>query len=385
MINLNLFYLPIMDFEDIYNIHHYQDNEVNQVITSLLEDEELLSLLSSLKPGIQKYLPSFLSTKIIRSFLATNFKDLDSIASFQDALAPLVEEMIERTTSEFTVSGLEHLNSKPTLYISNHRDIALDSLFLNVARYREGHSTARIAIGDNLINGKFSEKVMRLNKSFVVHREITGVKETYKKLMNLSSFINRSITEDHESIWIAQLEGRANDGNDYTDPAVLKMLHLAKRKEKELSSWLNEVNLSPVTISYEFDPLDITKAIGWDGWRELSFEANNQRDIRELITGITGHKGRVHLHIGEPINHCNSYEDLASVITQSMLDNYKIYPSAQISDSLIQKKEKEELIVDFDKEYFQSFLSRFDSLDDDLKSKVFSMYAAPLINKRRGQ
>jgi len=374
-----------MDFEDIYNIHHYQDNEVNEVITSLLEDEELLSLLSNLKPGIQKYLPSFLSTKIIRSFLATNFKDLDSIASFQDALAPLVEEMIERTTSEFTVSGLEHLNSKPTLYISNHRDIALDSLFLNVARYREGHSTARIAIGDNLINGKFSEKVMRLNKSFVVHREITGVKETYKKLMNLSSFINRSITEDHESIWIAQLEGRANDGNDYTDPAVLKMLHLAKRKEKELSSWLNEVNLSPVTISYEFDPLDITKAIGWDGWRELSFEANNQRDIRELITGITGHKGRVHLHIGEPINHCNSYEDLASVITQSMLDNYKIYPSAQISDSLIQKKEKEELIVDFDKEYFQSFLSRFDSLDDDLKSKVFSMYAAPLINKRRGQ
>jgi len=385
MINLNLFYLPIMDFEDIYNIHHYQDNEVNEVITSLLEDEELLSLLSSLKPGIQKYLPSFLSTKIIRSFLATIFKDSDSIASFQDALAPLVEEMIERTTSEFTVSGLEHLNSKPTLYISNHRDIALDSLFLNVARYREGLSTARIAIGDNLINGKFSEKVMRLNKSFVVHREITGVKETYKKLMNLSSFINRSITEDHESIWIAQLEGRANDGNDYTDPAVLKMLHLAKRKEKELSSWLNEVNLSPVTISYEFDPLDITKAIGWDGWRELSFEANNQRDIRELITGITGHKGRVHLHIGEPINHCNSYEDLASVITQSMLDNYKIYPSAQISDSLIQKKEKEELIVDFDKEYFQSFLSRFDSLDDDLKSKVFSMYAAPLINKRRGQ
>ncbi len=385
MINLNLFYLPIMDFEDIYNIHHYQDNEVNEVITSLLEDEELLSLLSSLKPGIQKYLPSFLSTKIIRSFLATIFKDSDSIASFQDALAPLVEEMIERTTSEFTVSGLEHLNSKPTLYISNHRDIALDSLFLNVARYREGHSTARIAIGDNLINGKFSEKVMRLNKSFVVHREITGVKETYKKLMNLSSFINRSITEDHESIWIAQLEGRANDGNDYTDPAVLKMLHLAKRKEKELSSWLNEVNLSPVTISYEFDPLDITKAIGWDGWRELSFEANNQRDIRELITGITGHKGRVHLHIGEPINNCNSYEDLASVITQSMLDNYKIYPSAQISDSLIQKKEKEELIVDFDKEYFQSFLSRFDSLDDDLKSKVFSMYAAPLINKRRGQ
>ena len=385
MINLNLFYLPIMDFEEIYNIHHYQDNEVNEVITSLLKDEELLSLLSSLKPGIQKYLPSFLSTKIIRSFLASIFKDSDSIASFQGALAPLVEEMIERTTSEFTISGLEHLDSKPTLYIGNHRDIALDSLFLNVARYREGHSTVRIAIGDNLINGKFSEKVMRLNKSFVVHREIKGVKETYKKLMNLSTFINKSITEDHESIWIAQLEGRANDGNDFTDPAVLKMLHLAKRKDKELSSWLNEVNLSPVTISYEYDPLDVTKAKGWDGWQELSFEENNQRDIRELITGLTGHKGRVHLHIGEPIKNCNSYEDLASVITESMFENYKIYPSAQIADSLIQGKNIEDTSLGFENDYQQNFLSRFKTLDDDLKFKIFTMYAAPLINKRRGQ
>ena len=217
-----------MSFEDLYNIHHYEDDEVSEVISSLLEDQDLFALVSTFKPGLQKYLPSFISTKLSKNFLTTIFRDSDSIESFQNSLAPIVEEMIKRTTSEFTISGIENLNSIPALYISNHRDIALDSLFLNIARYRQGLSTVRIAIGDNLLNGKFSEKIMRLNKSFIVHREIKGVKETLKKLMNLSAYVNKSLIEDRESIWIAQLEGRANEGNDITDPAVLKISIIEK-------------------------------------------------------------------------------------------------------------------------------------------------------------
>ena len=107
--------------------------------------------------------------------------------------------MIERTTDGFTYSGVENLNIKPTLYISNHRDIALDSLFLNFARYKEGMPTVRIAIGDNLLDSGFFEKIMKLNKSFVVHRNIKGAKETLKKLSNLSRYINYSLNEDKES------------------------------------------------------------------------------------------------------------------------------------------------------------------------------------------
>ena len=374
-----------MSFEDLYNIHHYEDDEVSEVISQLLEDQDLFALVSTLKPGLQKYLPSFISTKLSKNFLTTIFRDSDSIESFQNSLAPIVEEMIKRTTSEFTISGIENLNSIPALYISNHRDIALDSLFLNIARYRQGLSTVRIAIGDNLLNGKFSEKIMRLNKSFIVHREIKGVKETLKKLMNLSAYVNKSLIEDRESIWIAQLEGRANDGNDITDPAVLKMLHLSQRKEKDLNNWLNEVNLTPITISYEFDPLDVTKAIGWEGWRDLSLEENNKRDIKELINGLIGNKGRVNLHIGEPIMNSDSYEELARAIDKSMHENFKIYPSAEISDQLLEGKTANELGDAFNKEYLHNFITRFKSLDEELKVKVFAMYAAPLINKKRGQ
>ena len=117
---------------------------------------------------------------------------------------------------------------------------------------------------------------MKLNKSFVVHRNIKGTKETLKKLKNLSSYINHSISNDKESIWIAQKEGRANDGNDLTEEAVLKMLYLSSKKTMDLKKWISFVNLTPVSISYEYDPLDVTKAIGWEGWEKLPFKENNK-------------------------------------------------------------------------------------------------------------
>lgn len=374
-----------MKFEDIYNIHHYDDGQVKEIISSLLNDKDLLNLVSKVSPGVIKYLPNYFSQKITRNFLKKTFKESIDIKSFQENLALQVELLISKTTDSFTVSGLENFNSNPTLYISNHRDIALDSLLLNYTRFKEGRKTLRIAIGDNLINGKFSEKVMRLNKSFVVFRRIQGIKETYRKLINLSTYINKSLKEDNESIWIAQLQGRATDGNDITELAVLKMLYLSERKSKDISSWLEEVNLSPVTISYEYDPLDTVKAIGWDGWENLSFEENNKRDIDELMKGLLGKKGRIHLHIGSPIKNCDSLEQVASEIDKSMLDNYKVWDSVSISDSIITGKSEKELSLDYDPIYIDNFLARFKFLNQDLKEKALRMYAAPLINKRKGQ
>ena len=130
--------------------------------------------------------------------------------------------------------------------------------------YIKNLSTVRIAIGDNLLDGDFAETLMRLNKSFIVHREIKGVKETLRKLSKLSAYINYSLQKENESIWIAQKEGRANDGNDFTDEGVLKMLYLDQRKTSSLDNWIKAVNLTPVVISYEYDPLDTVKAKGWD-------------------------------------------------------------------------------------------------------------------------
>ena len=138
--------------------------------------------------------------------------------------------MILNTTDGFTFSGIENLTDKPTLYIGNHRDISLDAAFLNYLLYIKNLSTVRIAIGDNLLDGDFAETLMRLNKSFIVHREIKGVKETLRKLSKLSAYINYSLQKENESIWIAQKEGRANDGNDFTDAVSYTHLTLPTKR-----------------------------------------------------------------------------------------------------------------------------------------------------------
>ena len=366
---------------DSKSIGPYQDRQVSGVIKSLIEDKDFLQILSSqLYPKLTKIIPHF-TISFVKKVFSKNFKSSNTVEEFQRNLAPFVKKMVESTTKGFTYSGLENLSSKPTLFIANHRDISLDSLFLNYARFLEGYKTVRIAIGDNLLDGGFLEKLMRLNKSFVVHRNIKGVKETFRKLQYLSSFIDKSIKVDNESVWIAQKEGRANDGNDFTDKAVLKMLYLSCRKKMNLEEWLLRVNLTPVSISYEYDPLDVNKAIGWEGWEDLSKEENNQRDLKELTHGISGEKGRVHLHVCKAIiNSSNNLDVLAHLIDQEIISNYRLWPSNYIAakelNLLDSQSSSEHEIHD------PLFFKRFDRLELDLKEEVLKIYAAPYVNAK---
>ena len=369
---------------DSQSIEPYGDQQVKYIIQTLIEDKEFhLALSSQLYPKLTKIAPQIASS-LFKCTFSRYFSSSNSINDFQKSLVPFVRTMIKRTTNGFTYSGKENLSSKPTLFIGNHRDIALDALFLNYARYLEGFKTVRIAIGDNLLDGRFFEKLMRLNKSFVVYRNIKGIKETITKLKNLSSFINRSIDLDNESIWIAQKEGRANDGNDFTDKAVLKMLYLSHKKELSLEEWVSRVNLTPISISYEYDPLDVTKAKGWKSWENLSNEESNKRDLEELVKGIRGKKGRVHLHICKNVNNCpETIEKLSVLIDNEIRSNYKLWPSNYVSvlelnwvnkDSM--EKEKKD----------PKFLNRFKGLNKDLKKEVLKIYATPYMNsKKRGQ
>jgi len=366
--------------ENFDSISPYADEEVSDVMRSLINDKKFHDSISAqIYPSIFKIIPG-LSSFLFRKTFTKSFGNSKSIEQFQNNLAPFVEEMIKRTTDGFSYSGSENLSSLPTLYISNHRDIALDSLFLNFARFVEGQKTVRIAIGDNLLDSGFFEKLMRLNKSFVVHRNIKGAKETLIKLGNLSRYISHSLTADQESIWIAQSEGRATDGHDFTDPAVLKMLYLASRKTLEINEWVKQVNLTPISISYEYDPLDITKAIGWEGWEELSYEENNQRDLGELVKGIKEPKGRVHLHIGKNISEkVKNMEDLAKIIDQEIISNYKLWPSNYISAHALGCTDRKDNFEG--RENF--FLQRFKTLDPEIKKKALEMYSAPFQNQKK--
>ena len=373
-----------MDFGEISS---YSDDQVSSKIKELAVDKDFHNYLANLLfPELSKYFSTLLNFYIKRKFLDT-FSTCDSIEEFQKCMAPLVSQMITKTTDGFSFSGEENLSDKPTLFMGNHRDISLDPAFLNYLLYLKDRKTVRISIGDNLLDGGFAETLMRLNKSFIVHREIKGIKETLKKLTRLSAYINTSLSNDGESIWIAQKEGRANDGNDFSDEAVLKMLYLDQRRKVSLVDWVRKVNLTPISISYEYDPLDIVKAKGWDYQDALSHEEINKNDLQEMASGIFGYKGRVHLHICEPIAFDgDSIKELSDKIEQQIISNYHIWPSSEAALSLLpelndsfdgnQKFTNEELI---------KFKKRFEYLNDKILEECLMMYARPLLNKEKAR
>ena len=375
-----------MDFSDIGS---YSDDDVAIQLDKLRLNNEFHDYISSLIfPKTNKYFSKLQRIYVRREF-SRIFSQCNSINQFQDSMAPLMKRMIEKTTDGFTYSGQENLTDQPTLFIGNHRDISLDPAFLNYLLHLKELNTVRIAIGDNLLDGGYAEIIMRLNKSFVVHREIKGVKETLRKLSKLSAYINQSLWLDKESIWIAQKQGRANDGNDFSDEGVLKMLFLNEKKSKSINEWRKAVNLTPIVISYEYDPLDSVKAKGWDHQEDWTLEQRNKNDIHELSTGIFGYKGRVHLHICKPIcREIESTRDLSETIQKEILSNYHIWPTNEAALSLLPQLNPDNLINSHPSKYREALAllkSRSEMLDEKEKKAFLMAYARPLINKKKAK
>src|SRR5690606_22881194 len=193
-----------------------------------------------------------------------------------------------------TCSGLENIQKDQSyLFISNHRDIILDSAILNVVLFEGDHGTIQTAIGSNLLSSAIVTDLTKLNKNFVVKRN-TGAREFYENSMMLSAYIRHTIGEEKHSIWIAQREGRTKDGLDKTQPGLLKMLTMDC--DKAMRECFRELRVTPVAISYENDPCDVLKipelkAIS----RDEKYEKKPQEDFNSIITGLTGQKGRVHI------------------------------------------------------------------------------------------
>ena len=375
-----------MDYRDISS---YSDEHVAEKIQELEADDNFHKYIANLIfPVANRFFSKFTNNYVKKKF-HQQFSSCDSIEAFQDAMAPFVLKMIENTTDGFSYSGLENLSDKPTLFIGNHRDISLDAAFLNYLLYENNTKTVKIAIGDNLLDGSFAESLMRLNKSFIVHREIKGVKETLRKLTKLSSYINYSLTTENENIWIAQREGRANDGNDFTDEGVLKMLYLNQRKEVALSDWVESVNLTPISISYEYDPLDLIKAKGWRDRESLTQEEISSSDLNEMATGIFGYKGKVHLHICKPVSFKgNDIRNLAKVIEKNTIENYKVWPISYAAISLLPDLQLSASFIKQDaetKKELMYFKKRFKSIDPDIVHESLMTYARPLINKEKAR
>ena len=315
------------EFEDI---RPYRDAEVADVLTRLLDTGELIELAAArIAPTWHRLLPG-LVRHWVRALLRRRLKGVASVADLQQLFSAHVEKLVRKTMTEFTYAGVEHLpRGVPHLFISNHRDIAVDPAVVNYAIWLEGHETAEIAVGENLFNRPFESDLMRLNKSFVVPRGGGSARAQYAALRRTSAYIRHTL-ESGTSVWIAQREGRTKDGFDRTDPALLKMLGLAWRKEvTEPFGWLQRVRLVPVSLSYELDPCAAMKA------RELYLRDRDgeyakapDEDFRSIELGILGFKGRVHVHFAPPVEAgFDSAEALAAHVDRTIVGNLVEYPT----------------------------------------------------------
>ena len=366
-------------------IRPYQDHEVQPVLSSLIEDPAVLQALISLK--YSKYfnqLPFFKS--LVKILLKSQVKNIHSIEGYQEIFKSLMDQMIKTSISNLEVEGISNLDSKSQyLFISNHRDISLDAALLNLSLNRAGHKTFNMAVGNNLMKEKWASDLMRLNKSFIIQRS-GNKKEIYMGLSLASQFIQHTILEAGESIWIAQKQGRAKDGIDETDPAMLKMIHLTERKTQSLGQYFNALKVVPVSISYELDPNDCLKAIELNALdQNNSYEKSENEDLISIANGINGQKGNVTINVGQPIlcNDIDSYEVVANKISKEITSMYYLHPTNFAAASMLETEHQcIHQFTDEDISEAKDLLSqRMANLDNGARLKFLNQYANPVIQK----
>lgn len=375
------------------DIRPYNDDEIRPVLDSLLSNQEFIRSIASFSyPKVYRWMPALLCWATQKK-LTAQLKNVDSVKSMQAVIAVYMDQMIERTTAALTNSGLEHLSKeKSYLFISNHRDIAMDPAFVNYMLYHAGFDTLYIAIGDNLLKRPFVTDLMRLNKSFIVKRSLKG-RELLKSSKQLSEYIHYCVG-GLKNVWIAQREGRAKDGVDRTDTALLKMLGMARRPET-LADALKPLHIVPVSISYEFDPCDGLKGSELYQKKELgSYKKDEQSDITSIVTGMIGFKGRVHVAFGQELSLDTQDDDaIAALVDQQVIHNYRMQQTNLMALNLLRDQrpdlvpeldaDGEKLLSSFmpDSDVKTKFDERLAALDAKVRLYVLQMYANPVISR----
>lgn len=369
--------MTVNDQDPFKNIRPYNDDEVPAVVENLLSNKELMYALGKFRfPRLSHIFPGLISW-IVKQAIKRQLADVKTVDDMQQVIAYYMQRMISRTSQQLSFSGIEHLSAdKAYLFISNHRDIAMDPAFVNWGLYSHQMQTVRIAIGNNLLKKNYVSDLMRLNKSFIVNRSASGVREKLVAYMELSSYIDHSISTGN-SVWIAQREGRAKDGNDFTDPAIIKMLFMSKKKQGfSFAEAMKSLCIVPVSISYEYDPCDDMKA------RELyerdhtgEYQKSQFEDIDSIVKGITGYKGDVHVAFGKPLT--DDYENaeaLAAAIDEAVIGNYYLHASNKLAvdpDAEVSRAQQER------------YRARLSEIPEECREYFTRMYANPLLNKQR--
>ncbi|MGL5031486.1 MAG: 1-acyl-sn-glycerol-3-phosphate acyltransferase [Aeromonas sp.] len=365
------------DLDRFADIRPYRDEEVPAAIERLIQDDEFIGAIARYRCGALVRGLGWAIRPLIRLFLRRKWSKVTTVHQVQMGVTRYMSRMIATSTKGVTFSGLEHLKKdQGYLFVSNHRDIAMDPAFVNWGLHAHGFDTVRIAIGDNLLRKPCATELMKLNKSFIVKRSAKGPREMMKVLGELSAYIGHSVHQGH-SIWIAQKEGRAKNGDDKTDPAILKMFYVDGKKQKiDFVDYMRSLNIVPVSISYELDPTDKAKAHElYEKSVNGSYEKGEFEDIESIVAGIVGQKGRVHVAFGAPITEgFSSPDELAAQIDQAIWGSYRLFPSNYLAADVSGKANTIEQAA---------FLSRQSEVPQAHKAIWRAMYAKPVENAKK--
>ena len=391
--------ITMREFDEI---RPYEAGEMKQAFEDLLNDRQFQVVLKGFVPWLPK--------SVRNGLLRLAFTGVKTPLDFQKRfMKPVVNYIIRKHTDgcEFDDSALTSAvplsSAVPSdlqsdgcrfTFVSNHRDIVLDSAFLDVKLVNAGYpTTVEIGIGDNLLIYPWIKRLVRMNKAFTVRRGLS-LRETLAASQLMSRYIHYAVTQKKENIWIAQREGRAKDSDDRTQDAVLKML--------AMGGDLKELNLVPLTISYEFDPCDYLKAQEFQQKRDNpAFKKSRQDDLDNMKTGILGYKGRVVYRAAAPINTWLSdladlpktdyYKAVAERMDREIHRGYELFPCNYIAlDELNGSTANASHYSEADKQHFEQYLSgqlakiTLDNKDEAfLRNRILTMYANPAINKLR--
>lgn len=367
-------------------IRPYYDSEVNEILQKLIHHPMMKSLMNFSFPDAtnEVWKNQLLKTHSIRDFQC-NF------------IYQSVQKVLEKSSEGLTTSGFEKLKPNTSyLFISNHRDILLDTTLLNACLFEHKLVMTASAIGDNLVKKPFLMHLAKLNRNFLVQRGLSP-REMLQSSKLLSEFIGQLLLHENRSIWIAQREGRTKDGNDATNPGVLKMIAMGSGQEN-LMDYFRKIKIVPVSISYEYDPTDALKM------PQLLAEANNEVYVKEenedfmtILSGALGQKRRIHIHVGDVLNskideiekendnQNKQIQAIAQAIDDCILSNYNLWPTNYIAyDILNNSTTYSHLYSEYEKSLFERRLEmRIDKENPIALQGFLSMYANPVVNKQK--
>lgn len=331
-----------------------------------------------------------------------HWKDLlrhtHSLRDFQiNFIYPGLMKVLEKSSDGLSTGGFEILEPNTAyLFISNHRDIILDTSLLNACLFEKGLVMTTSAIGDNLIKKPFLHILSRLNRNFAIRRGLSG-RALFESSLMVSEYIHKSLLRENRSVWTAQREGRTKDGNDVTQKGVLKMLTLAENGKNPFG-FFEKIHVVPISISYEYDPTDILKMPELLAKsRDEKYVKSENEDFVNLLRGIMGTKKRIHIQVNgvldKEIKEISAMEipqteklaHLTSLVDLNIWKGYKLWPSNYIAHDLLHGNDQfSRFYTREEKEAFEKrLLGKVDTSNPILVKNFLSMYAYPVDNSQK--